>query len=245
MVEVENAFTAVERLLYFESSVDDADYAKTFLLAETEDRGMPSEAREVNPDMPVPKEWPLRGEVEFRNVSFRYRVDLPAVLKDVSFSIAAGEKVGICGRTGAGKSSVFNALFRMTESEEGSQIRIDGRDIRHLGLRDLRGRLSIIPQDPVLFSGTLRFNLDPFGEKTDDELFDVLKRVRLSDSIWGKEEKLGILVTEGGSNFSQGEKQLICIGRALLRDSRILLLDEATSSVDKHTDLADCKHIGV
>ncbi len=158
------------------------------------------------------------------------------MLNGLSVEIEAGEKVGICGRTGAGKSSLLLALFRLVEPTADSLIEIDGVDCLELGLKDLRTSLSIIPQEPVLFSGSLRFNLDPFGQKTEDEIWDVLRKCELYDFVHSKEEKLEFPVTEGGSNFSAGQKQLICIGRALLKQSKVLALDEATSSIDKHTD---------
>ena len=135
-----------------------------------------------------------------------------------------------CGRTGAGKSSVLVALFRLVEPEKESGIFIDGIDCCKLGLRDLRSKLSIIPQDPVLFSGTVRFNLDPFNQYEDNAIWDVLKAVKLVDLIQNeKQGGLDCIVSENGSNFSQGQKQLICFGRALLKNSKILLLDEGMS----------------
>ncbi len=236
-VDVENDFTAVERILYYEKSVDDPEYAKSFL-EDKERRGIPREAAEVNKEFPMPKDkkWPSEGAIKLENLKLRYRKDLTLVLKGLNSEIKAGEKVGICGRTGAGKSSLMVALFRLVEPEKSSKIIIDGIDISKLGLRDLRSRLSIIPQDPVLFSGSVRFNLDPFHEYRDEQIWDILRRCELYEHIYGKTERLEYKVSEGGKNFSQGQRQLICIGRALLKNTKILLLDEATSSIDKHTD---------
>jgi ABC-type multidrug transport system ATPase subunit len=167
---------------------------------------------------------------------FFHRPDLPLVLKGVSARILPREKVGICGRTGSGKSSLLVALFRLCEPAGGS-ILIDGVDISTLGLKSLRSNLSIIPQDPVMFSASLRYNLDPFSLSTDAEVNEVLARVHLGDFVASLPQGLSYEISEGGENLSQGQRQLVCIARALLRKSKILLLDEATSSVDAETDL--------
>ncbi|CAH6718182.1 oligomycin resistance ATP-dependent permease Yor1p [[Candida] jaroonii] len=183
-----------------------------------------------------PNNWPSRGNIEFHNVKMRYRSNLPLTLKDISFSVKGGEKIGIVGRTGAGKTSLTAVLYRLVEFE--GDIMIDDVRISDLGLNDLRSKLSIIPQESILFRGTIRRNLDPFDEKTDDELWKALITSGLVDQRVGTDHKfhLDASVEDNGSNFSLGEKQLIAFCRALIRQSKILVLDEATSSVDYKTD---------
>lgn len=183
----------------------------------------------------VPPEWPQRGNIVLDHVQLRYRAGLPLVLKDISIDIKGGERLGVVGRTGAGKSSIMQALFRLVELSGGS-ITIDGLNISKLGLHDLRSRLAIIPQDPTLFKGTIRSNLDPFNEHTDAELWSALRKADLASESGEGGVDLETVVEEEGLNFSLGQRQLMALARALVRDAKIIICDEATSSVDFATD---------
>ncbi|CUM64740.1 uncharacterized protein PRCAT00002351001 [Priceomyces carsonii] len=186
--------------------------------------------------------WPDRGEIIVKDVSLRYSPELPRVIKNVSFDVEPNNKIGIVGRTGAGKSTIITAFFRFLDPETGS-ILIDGVDITKIGLRDLRQGITIIPQDPTLFLGTIRSNLDPFGQYNDEQMFKALRRVNLinDDQIEEGENQnvfmnLDSKIAEGGGNLSQGERQLVCLSRSLLKNPKVMLLDEATSSIDYKSD---------
>lgn len=220
LAEVENGMTSVERIHHY----------GTYLEEEA-----PLKLKDV------PEEWPQKGEIAFDEVQMRYREGLPLVLQGLNMTVRGGERIGIAGRTGAGKSSIMSALFRLVELSGGS-ISIDGINIATVGLKDLRTRLAIIPQDPTLFKGTIRSNLDPFNEHTDLELWSALRQADLVDANAKLDDKhpgrihLDGVVEEEGLNYSLGQRQLMALARALVRGSQIIVCDEATSSVDMDTD---------
>ena len=215
---VESCLVTVERMLYYGEHI-------------------PTEEADDDQEEEIPPDWPQHGKILIKDVDFRYRQNLSLALKGLTLAISPGEKIGIIGRTGAGKSSIISILFRLFPIQKGN-IWIDNINIANVHLPTLRSKLTIIPQDPTFFQGTVRSNLDPFGEQSAERLNHALHKARLSYLDLDRE------VMNHGNNFSHGERQLLALARAIVQDAHVVLLDEATSAIDLDTDYAVQRTIG-
>lgn len=213
--DLESRMTSVERLQFY--------------------CNLPAEKNYIGESIDIEESWPRSGSLEFKAVSLRYAEHLPLVLKNISFKIESGARVGLVGRTGSGKSTIFQSVYRFVDIMAG-QILLDGQSIHQIPLARLRKNLAVIPQDPTLFMGTLRSNIDRYEQLTDDQVWVVLKKVSLENFVKTAPDQLSFKVSENGANLSQGQRQLICLARALVMQVKIIFIDEATASVDVQTD---------